>query len=262
MAINKKRRVPKRIAQTILNSLKGGVVPRIGLPYITVGRKAEIEALLHDVELIENGGASFRFIVGRYGSGKSFLLQTIRNYVMDKNFVVVDGDLSPERRLQGGKGQGLATYRELIQNLSTKTRPEGGALTLILDRWINSVQMQVATDTNLNADDPAFEEAVNKKKNGYNCAQAVACTYCDYAGIDEETMFNICQAFGTGMGTLEGTCGAIVGAGVVLGMMNKQRLKTNQDIRKIMQDGCYKGVEVIMISLNLRKIIKNPIICD
>ena len=81
-----------------------------------------------------------------------------------------------------------------------------------------------------------IEEAVNKNKNGYNCAQAVACTYCDYAGIDEETMFNICQAFGTGMGTLEGTCGAIVGAGVVLGMMNKQRLKTNQDIRKIMQD--------------------------
>lgn len=81
-----------------------------------------------------------------------------------------------------------------------------------------------------------IEEAVNKKKKGYNCAQAVACTYCDYAGIDEETMFNICQAFGTGMGTLEGTCGAIVGAGIVLGIMNKQRLKTNQDIRKIMQE--------------------------
>ena len=163
MAINKNRKVPKRIAQTILNSLKGGVVPRIGLPYITVGRKAEVEALLHDVELIKDGGASFRFIVGRYGSGKSFLLQTIRNYVMDKNFVVVDGDLSPERRLQGGKGQGLATYRELIQNLSTKTRPEGGALTLILDRWINSVQMQVRTETGLNDDTPAFEDAVNKK---------------------------------------------------------------------------------------------------
>lgn len=130
-----KRRVPKRIAQIVLNSLKGGVVPRIGLPYITVGRKAEIEALLHDVDVIQEGGASFRFIVGRYGSGKSFLLQTIRNYVMDKKFVVVDGDLSPERRLQGSKGQGLATYRELIQNLSTKTRPEGGALTLILDQF-------------------------------------------------------------------------------------------------------------------------------
>ena len=77
MAINKKRKVPKRIAQTILNSLKGGVVPRIGLPYITVGRKAEIEALLHDVELIENGGASFRFIVGRDGSGKVFFFKQL-----------------------------------------------------------------------------------------------------------------------------------------------------------------------------------------
>ena len=101
------KKVPKRIAQTVLNSLKGGVVPRIGLPYITVGRKNEIEALLHDVDIISEGGASFRFIVGRYGSGKSFLLQTIRNYVMDRGFIVADADLSPERRLQGTKGQGL-----------------------------------------------------------------------------------------------------------------------------------------------------------
>ena len=94
-------KIPKRIAQALLNSLKGGVVPRVGLPYIAVGRKEEIDALLHDVDIIAEGGASFRFLVGKYGSGKSFLLQTIRNYVMAKNFVVVDADLSPERRLQG-----------------------------------------------------------------------------------------------------------------------------------------------------------------
>lgn len=193
-----KRRVPKRIAQTVLNSLKGGVVPRIGLPYITVGRKAEIEALLHDVDVIQEGGASFRFIVGRYGSGKSFLLQTIRNYVMDKNFVVVDGDLSPERRLQGSKGQGLATYRELIQNLSTKTRPEGGALTLILDRWINSVQMQVSQETGLNNDDPKFEQAVDQKiygvisslnelVHGFDFAKLLNMYYHAYMSGDDET---------------------------------------------------------------------------
>ena len=129
-------KIPKRIASTVLNSLKGGVVPRVGLPYVAVGREAEIDALLHDVDIIADGGATFRFIVGKYGSGKSFLLQTIRNYAMDRNFVVVDADLSPERRLQGSHGQGLATYKELIRNMSTKTRPEGGALTLILDRWI------------------------------------------------------------------------------------------------------------------------------
>ena len=90
-------KIPKRIASVLINSLKGGVVPRIGLPYIAVGRSTEIEALLHDVDIIAEGGATFRFIMGKYGSGKSFLLQTIRNYCMDRNFVVADADLSPER---------------------------------------------------------------------------------------------------------------------------------------------------------------------
>lgn len=202
----KKRRVPKRIAQTILNSLKGGVVPRIGLPYITVGRKAEIEALLHDVDVVAEGGAAFHFIVGRYGSGKSFLLQTIRNYVMDKNFVVVDGDLSPERRLQGTKGQGLATYRELIQNLATKTRPEGGALTLILDRWINSVQTQVATETGLSDDDPQFVENTDKKiyavisslselVHGFDFAKLLNMYYHAYLDNDDETKAKVIKWF-------------------------------------------------------------------
>lgn len=184
---------------------KVGVVPRIGLPYITVGRKAEIEALLHDVDVIQEGGASFRFIVGRYGSGKSFLLQTIRNYVMDKNFVVVDGDLSPERRLQGSKGQGLATYRELIQNLSTKTRPEGGALTLILDRWINSVQTQVVSK-GIASDDPKFEAAVDQKiygvissltelVHGFDFAKLLNMYYHAYMSGDDETKAKVVKWF-------------------------------------------------------------------
>ena len=156
-------KVPKRIASSIIHSLKGGVVPRIGLPYITVGREAEIDALLHDVEIIAEGGASFRFVVGKYGSGKSFLLQTIRNYVMDRNFVVVDADLSPERRLHGTKGQGLATYKELIRNMSTKTRPDGGALTLILDRWISNVQQEIAAASGLDPQSIDFQTAVEKK---------------------------------------------------------------------------------------------------
>ncbi len=156
-------KIPKRIASAIINSLKGGVVPRIGLPYITVGRDAEINALLHDIDIIADGGAAFRFIVGRYGSGKSFLLQTIRNYVMDRNFVVADADLSPERRLQGNKGQGLATYKELLQNMSTKTRPEGGALSLILDRWISNVQTETALENGLSGDDPKLGALVERK---------------------------------------------------------------------------------------------------
>lgn len=155
--------IPRRIAQALVNSLKGGVVPRVGLPYVTVGRKAEIEALLRDVDIIEEGGAAFRFIVGKYGSGKSFLLQTIRNHVMARNFVVVDADLSPERRLQGTRGQGLATYKELIRNMSTKTKPEGGALPLILDRWINNAQQETAQAEGLGVTDPRLPALTEKR---------------------------------------------------------------------------------------------------
>ena len=199
-------RVPKRIAQTVLNSLKGGVVPRIGLPYIAVGRKNEIEALLHDVEIIAEGGASFRFIVGKYGSGKSFLLQTIRNYVMDRGFIVADADLSPERRLQGTRGQGLATYRELIGNLSTKTRPEGGALTLVLDRWINNVQSEAAQETGLLPGDPALTAAVDQKiyavtssvselVHGFEFARLLSAYYHAYVEGDDDTKAKVVRWF-------------------------------------------------------------------
>ena len=163
MAADESRpRVPKRIAQVLMNSLKGGVVPRVGLPYITVGREAEISALLRDLDIVADGGASFRFVVGRYGAGKSFLLQTIRNHAMGKNFVVADADLSPERRLMGRSGQGLATYRELVRNLSTRTRPEGGALTLVLDRWISGVEQDVAA-SGLLPEEPGFAAEVERR---------------------------------------------------------------------------------------------------
>ena len=200
------QKVPRRIAQTVLNSLKGGVVPRIGLPYITVGRKHEIEALLRDVEIISEGGASFRFIVGRYGSGKSFLLQTIRNYVMDRGFIVADADLSPERRLQGTHGQGLATYRELIGNLSTKTKPEGGALTLILDRWISAVQNEAIQETRLSPDNPALAAAADRKiyavtasvselVHGFEFGRLLSSYYSAYRNGDDGTKAKVVRWF-------------------------------------------------------------------
>ena len=199
-------KIPKRIAATLINSLKGGVVPRIGLPYITVGRENEINALLHDVDIIADGGASFRFIMGKYGSGKSFLLQTIRNYVMDRNFVVCDADLSPERRLQGTKGQVLATYKELIRNISTKTRPEGGALTLILDRWINAVQTETAAESDLSPDSLEFEKAVEKKiyavvnslnemVHGFDFSRLLTLYYRAFAEGDDETKGKVVKWF-------------------------------------------------------------------
>lgn len=155
--------IPKRIATTIVNALRGGVVPRSGLGYIAVGRTAEIGALLDDIAIVGDGGATFRFIVGKYGSGKSFLLQTVRSHAMDQGFVTVDADLSPERRLMGTKNQGLATYRELIRNMSTKTKPDGGALPLILEKWINTIKLSVMAENGGNASDDAFTDLVGKK---------------------------------------------------------------------------------------------------
>ena len=199
-------KIPRRIAQTLMNSLKGGVVPRVGLSYVTVGRKDEIDALLHDVDLIADGGASFRFIVGKYGSGKSFLLQTIRNYVMAKNFVVVDADLSPERRLQGTRGQGLATYKELIRNMSTKTKPEGGALSLILDRWISNVQQQVMEQSGRSITDPALAPLVEKQisaviyslnemVHGFDFARLLTLYYKAHLSGDDETKAKVLKWF-------------------------------------------------------------------
>ena len=178
-------RVPKRVAAVILNSLKGGVVPRIGLPYITVGREVEIRALLTDLSLIADGGASFRFLVGRYGAGKSFLLQTIRTHAMGEGFVVADADLSPERRLQGGQGQGLATYRELIRNISTKTRPEGGALNLILDRWVASCAD--ADESAVNSQLAPLEEMVH----GFDFARMLRRYRAAVSEGDEEAMSRV-----------------------------------------------------------------------
>ncbi|WP_173472941.1 ATP-binding protein [Eubacterium ruminantium] len=202
----KNRKAPRRIAQVVLNSLKGGVVPRVGLPYVAVGRDKEIEAFLHDEEIIAEGGSSFRFIVGKYGSGKSFLLQTVRNYVLDKNFVVVDADLTPERRFQGTGGQGLATYRELLKNMSTRTKPEGGALSLILDKWISGVQLDVIKDNGLSPDDPELSGLTEKKimediyslndmVHGFDFAKLIIFYYRAYVDGNDELKLKLIKWF-------------------------------------------------------------------
>ena len=91
------KRIPKKTYRNIMNSLEGGTVPREGLGYIAVGREQEINSLLRDTEIIQDGGATFRFVVGDYGSGKTFLLQTIKEYCVKNDFIVAEADLSPDR---------------------------------------------------------------------------------------------------------------------------------------------------------------------
>ena len=155
--------ISRTTAATILNSLKSGVVPRTGLEYITVGRKSEIQALLQDVSIIEQGGAAFRFIEGKYGSGKTFLMHALRNHVMEKNFVVTDVELSVDRRPIGNKGQGLSTYRELIRNMATHACPDNGALQLILDKWIGALENEVVQFEGLVPGHEVFDVRVSQK---------------------------------------------------------------------------------------------------
>jgi len=157
-------KIPKRVTSAIIQSLGAGVVPRVGLEHIAVGRKSEITVLLNDLDsVVAEGGASFRLILGRYGSGKTFLNQLTRNYALQRDFVVADADLSPTRRLTGTDGQGLSLYRELLNNLATKTRPDGGAFSVLLERWISDVQQSVMQNSGLSPSDPAFNKAVEQR---------------------------------------------------------------------------------------------------
>lgn len=193
----KQLKIPKRLTTALVNSLTAGVVPRVGLEHIAVGRKPEVESILRDMDNIAEGGAAFRLITGRYGSGKSFLLQMIRGYAMDRDFVVADADLSPERRLVGTKGQGLATYRELMMHLSTKTRPDGGALEIMLQKWIASLQQEVMMSSGLRPGDLAMNEAVEMKiygvtsemqnlVHGFDFAKVLAAYWSGYKLADED----------------------------------------------------------------------------
>lgn len=195
-------KIPVRIASGLLNSLKGGVVPRVGLPYISVGRKDEINSLLADIETIKAGGGTCRFVVGRYGSGKSFLLQMMKSYALDSGFVVVDADLSPSRRFYGNHNQGLATYKELIKNMATKTKPEGGALNLLLQKWLNNLQIQVMEEHSITKEDKDFNkfmeikiykivDILQENVNGFDFAKVLLMYYKAYMNDDQDTMQSV-----------------------------------------------------------------------
>ena len=155
-------KVPKRILNNLIASLCAGVVPRSGAPYIAIGRNDEIAALLENLETVADGGAFCRFLIGRYGSGKSFLIQLIRSHALERGFLTADADLSPERRLTAGNGAGLATYRELIANMASSASPEGGALPLILSRYFVNLKNEIVAEGVLPSD-AEFSRLLQKK---------------------------------------------------------------------------------------------------
>ena len=184
--------VPRRILTSLLSSLSAGVVPRAGAPYIAIGRKDEIGAFLTDLENIGEGGSSMRFLIGRYGSGKSFLMQLVRGYALERDFLTADADLTPERRLYGSGGSGVATYRELMKNLASKASPDGGALPKIIARWIGNLQERVGendpTGAKLRAAVSADLRDVEFLVGGFDFARVIAAYHRAYLEGDDDKM--------------------------------------------------------------------------
>ncbi len=189
-------KIPKRILGTLLNSAGAGVVPRQGLEYIAIGREKEISALVRDLENIALGMGAFRFIVGKYGSGKSFLMGLIRANAQEKGFITADSDLSPERRFHGTQGQGIATFRELMRNLSCKAMPDSGALPAILGTWFSSLQMKGITDEGLAQGSVELNDFVQREifrvcralqgnVNGFDFAKVLAAYFHAYISGDD-----------------------------------------------------------------------------
>ncbi len=136
-------KIKRRERESVLQSLQAGLVPRQGLHLIQVGRKQETEALLNDLARIRDGGSSFRLVVGRFGSGKSFFLNLIRHVALQQNLVVVQADFTMERRLQASGGEARALYSELMRNMATRAKPEGGALPSVCTKWISGLQQEI-----------------------------------------------------------------------------------------------------------------------
>lgn len=179
MAYNTRElRVPPRILSNLLSSLTAGVVPRSGAPYIAIGREEEINSLINNLDDTKDGGAFCRFLIGRYGSGKSFLIQLIRGHALERGFITADADLSPERRLTAGNGAGVATYRELINNLATKANPDGKALSTILSRHFLRLSGEII-ERGILPDTPEYN--LELKKSAYKSISGIE---SDVGGFD------------------------------------------------------------------------------
>ncbi|MGY0556939.1 MULTISPECIES: ATP-binding protein [unclassified Lysobacter] len=162
----------------VIQSLRAGVVPRAGQHLIQVARGREIEALVADIDRVADGGSSFRFVIGEYGAGKTFFLNLIRAIAMERKLVVANVDLNPDRRLHASGGQARSLYAELMRNLATRTKPEGGALAGVVEKFIGTAKSEAK------AQGMTTEQVIRSKLgqltelvNGYDFADVIA-AYC------------------------------------------------------------------------------------
>ena len=176
-----------RDRDAVLQSLRAGVVPRVGQHLIQVGRKHEIETLVADLDRLADGGSAIRFVIGDYGSGKTFFLNLIRAVAMEKKLVTANADLNPDRRLHATGGQARSLYAELMRNLSTRTKPDGGAMTGIVEKFVSTAKTEaaaqgVATETVIRQKLEHLTEMVN----GFDFADVIAAYYKGFETGNEQ----------------------------------------------------------------------------
>ncbi|MEI6705576.1 MAG: ATP-binding protein [Methylococcales bacterium] len=148
-------------ATAIINSLLGGVVPKIGVQHITVGRSEEINAIIHALNDVKNGHSMVKFWIGDFGSGKSFMLHLLNTLALKQKFVVANANFTPENRLYANDGKAVALYTAIMDNISIQTKPEGGALSTLLEKWIEQVITKTAQEQHISLADIRDEKYLN-----------------------------------------------------------------------------------------------------
>ena len=171
----------------VVQSLRAGVVPRTGQHLIQVGRIREIETLVSDMVRVADGGSSFRLVIGEYGAGKTFFLNLVRSIAMEKKLVVASADLNPDRRLHASGGQARSLYAELMRNLATRTKPEGGALGGIVEKFIATAKSE-AKEAGRSTEDVIRQklEHLTELVNGYDFADVIAAYYRGFEEGNEQ----------------------------------------------------------------------------
>lgn len=167
--------IRSRDRDAVIQSLRAGVVPRAGQHLIQVGRAREVQTLVSDIDRLADGGSSFRLVVGEYGAGKTFFLNLVRAIAMERKLVVASADLNPDRRLHASGGQARSLYAELMRNLATRTKPDGGALPGVVEKFISTAVAEsksqgVSTEEVIRAKLEQLSELVN----GYDFADVIA----------------------------------------------------------------------------------------
>lgn len=185
------KRIRLKERDAIIQSLKSGVTPKIGIQHIQVGRSNEVKALYKDIERISEGGAAFRLIIGDYGSGKTFFLSVVRSIALEKKLVTVNADLSPGRRVHASSGQARNLYSELMRNLATRNKPDGNALASVVERFVIQARKE-ADEKNTDVSTVIHQKLVSLSElvGGYDFAKVIDAYWNGHEQDNEELKLN------------------------------------------------------------------------